>query len=127
MAAPNVTFTASRRKISAIPGFDSVVVTFSADAVYVLFECRATKVSEKYGVGVGALLASFSQTPANTERTFEIYDEYLLRGDGEYRISLYAKGEDGQWNEKDNIGFIPKGMAFALQTKDGKSFIPRGE
>lgn len=126
MSAPFVKFTVSRNKISSIPGFDNVVVTFSADNTYTVFECRATKVGDRYGVGVGALLASFSKTPANIERTFEIYDEYLMRGDGDYRISLYVQGEDGQWNETDNIGFIPKGMAFALKTADGKSFVARG-
>ena len=57
-------------------------------------------VSADYGVGVGALVASFSSTPAATERTFEVYDTDLVSGDGQYRISLYAKStETGTWND----------------------------
>ena len=43
---------------------------------------------------------------ANTQRQFDVYDDFLLKGDGEYRISLYAQGEDGSWN--DNYYYIPQ-------------------
>ena len=125
MGAPNVTYSITKNKISAISGFDSLTVTFSADGEYAAFECRATKADAEWGVGLGALVASFSQTPANTERTFEIYDDYLLNGDGDYRISLYVQSADGAWN--DTIGFIPNGATYALQTADGKSFLSRKE
>lgn len=98
MAAPNLTFSISGNKISSVLGFDSITVIFSSDSSYKAFECRATKVWDPWGVGRGALIASFSQTPANTERQFDIYDDYLLLGDGEYRISLLAQGESGEWN-----------------------------
>lgn len=98
MAAPNLTFSVSGNKISSVAGYDSISVRFSSDISYKVFECRATKVGDPWGVGRGALVASFSQTPANTERQFDIYDDYLLHGDGEYRISLLAQGDNGEWN-----------------------------
>ena len=104
MPAPNLEFSYSGSKISGVTGFDSISVRFKSDIQYMKFECRATKTGEEYGVGKGELIASFSTTPADTERTFEIYDDYLLRGDGEYRISLYAQSADGGWN--DNQGFL---------------------
>lgn len=59
--------------------------------------------------------------PAGTERTFEVYDDFLLSGDGEYRISLYAQGADGSWN--DNYGFVPSGTTKTMLTADGKEFL----
>lgn len=103
MAAPNLTFSVSGNKISAVSGYDSITVTFYSDNSYTNFECRATKVGELWGVGRGALIASFSQTPANTTRAFDIYDDYLLNGDGQYRISLLAKGETGEWNTASTV------------------------
>lgn len=120
MPAPNLTFSASRTIISDEAGYDSITVTFSADIEYRAFQCRATKAGENWGLGIGALVASFSQTPAGVERTFEIYDDYLLQGDGEYRISLFAQGVDGSWN--DNWRFIPVG-ADGMLTADGNEFL----
>ena len=120
MAAPNITFTATGNKVSGVSGFDSISVSFKADAAYSAFQCRATKVGEDWGVGKGVLVASFSSTPANTERSFDIYDDYLTAGDGDYRISLFAQGEDGSWN--DNGCFIPTGSSGML-TVDGKTFL----
>lgn len=122
MGAPNLTFSVTGDKLSAVSGFDKITVSFEADAPYKAFECRATKSGEAWGVGRGALVASFSQTPANTQRQFDIYDDYLLEGDGEYRISLFAQGEDGAWN--DSCGFIPSG-ASGMMTADGKIFMCR--
>ena len=116
MGAPQLTFSAGGSKISRQPGFDFISVTFQADQQYQRFECRATKAGDDYGVGKGELVASFSSTPAGVERTFEIYDDYLLRGDGEYRISLFAQGLDGSWN--DNHLYIPAG-SDAYFTADG--------
>ncbi len=121
MAAPQLTFSVSGNKISDEAGFDSITVQFAADIAYQTFECRATKAGEDYGVGRGALIASFSQTPADTQRTFEVYDDYLLSGDGEYRISLFAQGEDGSWN--DNHGFIPDGETETMITADGEEYL----
>lgn len=122
MGAPNVTFAADKQRLSAVSGFDAIRVTFAADAAYTKMECRATKEGAAWGVGVGQLLASFSATPANTTRTFEIYDEYLLQGDGQYRIGLYVQAADGSWN--DTIPFIPDG-AEGMITSDGLTFLCR--
>lgn len=120
MSAPNLTFDISGTELSDETGFDHITVTFSADAQYQAFECRATKVGEDWGLGKGVLVASFSQTPAGVPRTFEVYDDYLLQGDGEYRISLFAQGMDGSWN--DNWAFIPMG-SDGMITADGNDFL----
>ena len=122
MGAPNVTYSVNKNRLSGVTGFDSISVSFSADAAYTAFECRATKTGEPWGVGVGQLVASFSATPANTERTFEIYDDYLVSGDGEYRIGLYVQAADGSWN--DTIAFIPA-ESSGLITADGMKFLCR--
>lgn len=121
MSAPNLEFTFSGEKLSDEAGFDHISVTFSADAQYQAFECRATKVGDDWGLGKGVLVASFSQTPANVQRTFEVYDDFLIHGDGEYRISLFAQGMDGSWN--DNWGFIPGGESETMLTSDGLEFL----
>lgn len=120
MPAPELTFEVSGNVISAVSGFDSITVTFSSDIAYNAFECRATAANAEWGRGKGTLIASFSATPANTQRSFEVYDDYLLQGDGQYRISLYAQGADGSWN--DNGWFIP-GNAAGMITADGKQFL----
>lgn len=121
MAAPELTFSISGTKVSDDPGFDYIIVNFQSDIPYQAFECRATKVGDDYGVGKGSLVASFSATPANTQRTFEVYDDYLVHGDGEYRISLFAQGMDGSWN--DNHGFIPSGQTETMLMADGLEFL----
>lgn len=121
MSAPNLTFDISGTELSDETGFDHITVTFSADAQYQIFECRATKVGEDWGLGKGVLVASFSQTPAEVPRTFEVYDDFLVHGDGEYRISLFAQGMDGSWN--DNHGFIPSGQTETMLTADGLEFL----
>ncbi len=120
MAAPELTFSATGAAVSDRSGYDHVTVTFSSDLKYAAFECRATKAGEDWGLGKGTLIASFSQTPAGTPRTFEVYDDFLISGDGAYRISLYAQGEDGSWN--DNHSFLPSG-GNGLTTADGKEFL----
>ena len=121
MAAPELTFSISGTKVSDDPGFDYIIVNFQSDIPYQAFECRATKVGDDYGVGKGSLVASFSATPANTQRTLEVYDDYLVHGDGEYRISLFAQGMDGSWN--DNHGFIPSGQTETMLMADGLEFL----
>ena len=120
MAAPGLTFSVSGNKVSDEAGFDHIIVKFQSDIPYQAFECRATKNGENYGVGKGALVASFSATPANTERSFEVYDDYLVHGDGDYRISLFAQGMDGSWN--DNYYYIPLGSSMYI-CADGKPYL----
>lgn len=120
MPAPDVTFTVSGNKVSAVTGYDHISVTFSADIAYTQCEVRATLWNAEYGRGVGRLIAAFSTTPASTQRTFEVYDTDLLSGEGDYRISIYAQSEDGGWN--DNCLFIPSGSTGMLDA-DGKQFL----
>ena len=51
---------------------------------------------------------------------FEIYDDFLIQGDGDYRISLFVQGEDGSWN--DNHLYLPSGAA-AYVTADGRNYL----
>lgn len=120
MPAPQLTFSISGTKVSAVSGYNHIDVSFSSDIAYTQFECRATKAGESYGRGVGRLVASFSMTPAGTSRTFEVYDTDLVNGEGEYRIGLYAQSEDGGWN--DNYAFIPD-SSTGLKTSDNKTFL----
>lgn len=120
MPAPGLTFSFTRGRLSSVSGFDCISVTFRSDIAYQAFECRATKQGEPYGVGMGALVASFSATPAGVARTFEVYDDYLVNGDGAYRISLFAQGDDGSWN--DNCVLVPSGAACAFAS-DGKLLL----
>lgn len=120
MSAPQLTFSVTGTKVSAVTGYNHIDVTFSSDIAYQAFECRATKSGESYGRGVGRLIASFSTTPAETSRTFQVYDDDLVNGEGKYRISLYAQSEDGGWN--DNCAFIPLNST-GLITSDGKKFL----
>lgn len=118
--SPEITFNVAGDKISDEAGYNSLTVTFSSDIDYSEFECRATKAGQPYGVGIGVLVAAFSYTPANTQRVFEVYDTHLISGDGEYRISLFAKSvETGTWN--DNHAFFASGSTFI--TADGKIFL----
>ena len=120
MPAPDITFTVSGNKVSSVSGFDHISVSFFADIAYTECEIRATRVKDAYGKGVGRLIAAFSTTPANTTRTFEVYDTDLLSGDGDYRISIYAESEDGGWN--DNHSILPS-SAGGLVTSEGQEFL----
>lgn len=99
MAAPDLTFSVTGTIVSDESGYNSISVTFSSDVEYIAFECRATKADAEWGLGIGTLVAAFSQTPAGVNRTFEVYDTFLTNGDGVYRITLYAQGTDGTWND----------------------------
>lgn len=117
MAAPNLTFSFDK---SAIGASQYVSVSFASDIPYAQFEARATLDGAKWGRGVGALVGAFSATPANTQRTFEVYDTEIVTGDGTYRISLFAQGADGAWN--DNGQFITYDGKL-LKTSDGNNFL----
>ena len=121
MSAPGVTFTVTKTAISGVEGQNSASISFVADAVMTAYEIRATMAGENYGRGVGTNVQSSSQTiPAGTEVTAAIYNTDLTLGDGDYRISIFAQGQDGSWN--DNCAFIPSGSS-GLVTADGKRFL----
>lgn len=115
---PTITFT----QTAEIVGLnDYISITFSSDVDLRAFEARATKVGQSYGVGIGTLVGAFSATPAGVGRTFEIYDNELVYGDGEYRISLFGQSADtGTWN--DNHPYITTD-AGTYKTADGKNYL----
>ena len=120
MPAPGITFTISGTVISSVSGYDHITLTFESDIAYTQCEIRATKSGDPYGVGIGTLIASFSTTPAETSRSVDVYDTFLVNGDGEYRISIFAQSADGGWN--DNYLFIPD-TSDSLITSDSKTFL----
>ena len=122
MGAPNLTFSASGVRISAAGGHNHIMVEFVSDTNYQAFECRTTKQGDEFGVGRGQLIAAFSHTPAGVQRTFDVFDSYLIEGEGEYRISLFAQSVDGNWN--DTQWFSPRGSA-CMKDADGKIFFSR--
>lgn len=120
MAAPKLTFSISGERSPLCLALIISLWRFSQIFPIRRLSAAATKAGEEYGVGKGALIASFSTTPANTQRSFEVYDDYLVHGDGNYRISLFAQGEDGSWN--DNYYYIPVGST-AYITADGEPYL----
>lgn len=97
MAAPNIISSYDKNRLG-INQF--ITVTFRCDRDISEFRARATRKGEPWGKDTGTLIAAFSYTPADTQRTFEIYDTHLTQGDGEYDIYLYAQSvEDGSWND----------------------------
>ena len=115
---PNVDFNIDRNKIGAN---DFLTVRFTTDIDTGAFEARATLVGEPFGVGIGLLVGAFSTTPAGVERVFEIYDTELTKGDGEYRISLFAQSAaDGTWNDNHHF-WTSDGEPF--YTSDGRPFL----
>lgn len=120
MPAPGITFTVTGDKVSSVTGYDHITLTFSSDIAYTQCEIRATQTGSSYGRGVGTLVASFSTTPANTSRSVDVYDDFLVHGDGDYRISIFAQSEDGGWN--DNYLLIPSSSS-KLITSDSKDFL----
>ena len=82
---------------------------------------KSANMLREEGLNVVSLPKTIDNDLPGTERTFEVYDDFLLSGDGEYRISLYAQGADGSWN--DNYGFVPSGTTKTMLTADGKEFL----
>ena len=86
-------------------------VTVISDFEFVAVEVRATKTGEPYMKGCGYDLISddrseeyytengiaYTYEPV-TSISFDI-ESSELRGDGEYRISIYLKNTDGVWND----------------------------
>lgn len=101
MAIPIITFTNSTNAISTVK---TCTVVFSVDEDFIEFEARGTKEGNRYGHGVGLLINSMSilspnYYPKDTNYTFVITSDNLTLGDGQYRISLYAKNKDGIWSD----------------------------
>lgn len=146
MAVPNLTYTITRNKLSAVGGYNSAAVSFSADAAWLAFQARLTKAGEDYGLDKGTLIASgepgyfipsgsdglitadgkrfgFQQVKAGVERSFNVSSDMLSGGDGEYRVSLYVQDMDGFWG--DLFTFVPSGST-GLITADGGKFLSKG-
>ena len=90
------------------------------------YEVRVTEVDEPYDIEVGNQAYWTTSIPANKSHTFSINitPEIFNKGDGVYRISLYAKSAiDGSWDVTylfftlDNVQFLlSDGSAFEVLT-----------
>lgn len=109
----------SKTKISDEVGMDQSQVTFKCTNTNLqAFELRAVKIPGEVGRGKGllvekdgALYPSDTLSPSETLFPRDYYlsmnsvqiayidNEELTQGDGSYIISIYAKSEDGEWNE----------------------------
>lgn len=101
MAIPEIEFT---KDVDIVSTVQSCIVDFKVNENFVEFEARSTKVGMPYGRGIGNLItnmtiASPNYFPANKEYTFVITDSDLVNGEGEYRISMYAKNQEGIWSD----------------------------
>jgi hypothetical protein len=86
------------------------------------FEVRVTESEESYDIGVGANAYWTTNIAANSTHTFtiEINSTNFSLGDGDYRISLYAKSAlDDSWDVT-YLFFTVGGEEFTLA--DGSSF-----
>lgn len=66
------------------------------------FEVRVTPIDEKYGVGIGTLAHAQTNLSLSSPYKFciDINETTFNKGDGDYRISFYAKNAvDGKWDE----------------------------
>lgn len=99
--------TPSRAKISSVPGYDQVTVTFQCDKALQEWEARATLPGITSARGVGLLVESGTALAANTDATVYVDDEELTNGDNQYTITVYGHDTDGYWSdgsfESDNI------------------------
>lgn len=103
-----LTFSTDRSRIS--DNFKANV-TVNSDSPFDAFEVRATKIGEPYMRGVGYDLLGDDESEicyyqngtaylyeAVTSFSFDIESSELEK-DGEYRISVYVRNENGVWND----------------------------
>ena len=101
MGIPAISFA---KDVDVVSTVQSCVVDFQVNENFVQFEARSTKVGEPYGRGVGNLIMNMNIAlpnyyPANKPYSYVITDNDLISGDGQYRISMYAKNTDGVWSD----------------------------
>lgn len=133
-AVPAVTITGpDRSKVSKVGGYDSAVISFTTDVAFEEYKvCVVPASNSIQSAGVVIPTAGGSANTSgsaggyaadtNISVTIKGADlETASAGDGAYRISLFAQGEDGSWN--DNDGFIPSGSAGTMLDADGLEFL----
>ena len=101
MGIPAISFA---KDVDVVSTVQSCVVDFQVNENFVQFEARSTKVGEPYGRGIGNLIMNMNIAlpnyyPANKSYSYVITDNDLISGDGQYRISMYAKNTDGVWSD----------------------------
>ena len=119
---PYITYTATGNKAS---NNKCVSITFKADIDTYHIQIRSTPLGADWGVGKGTLLLSLdTYTPANTERTLDVYASDVSNIDGDYRISLFASVDGVYWN--DDTGFLTQDLEPVI-TSDGKNYLVQKE
>lgn len=99
-----LTILIDRNRIS---NYLKATVSVNSDVPVTAYEARGTKNGESYGRGIGYNLLSDDvstsngvvnlSSPANSF-SFDI-ESAELAADGEYRISVYVRNENGVWND----------------------------
>ena len=82
-------------------------VSVNSDVPVTAYEARATKINEAYGKGIGYNLLSDDATALNgvvnlemPVKTFSFdIESSKLQADGNYRISVYVRNENGMWKD----------------------------
>ncbi len=115
-------------KVSFSPPYNKINLTFSlVESSLSYYEVRVTREADPYDIGVGTLartpsgeaiaLSNLALNKSHTI-TIAICPETFNSGDGDYRVSLYAKSAlDGMWDVT-YLLFTLKDSCY-LQTSDG--------
>ena len=87
------------------------------------YEVRITKENEEYDIGLGILAYMNQSVPLNTDTSFsiDVNSTNFNKGDGLYRVSLYAKSSiDGSWDVTYLVFTLND---ECLQTSDGQDIV----
>ena len=85
------TLAGDRLAMSHIAPHNLLTCKFTTTSTIDKWECRATKVGQPYGVGIGLLVGSGNVVTGGVEIVFTVPSTALSLGDGEYRLSHYVQ------------------------------------
>lgn len=109
-------------KVSFSSPYNKIDITFSPlNTSLTYYEVRVTLEDDPYDIEVGSLAYANASIPQNKAHNFSINitPEIFNKGDGVYRISLYAKSAtDGSWD----ITYLFFTLDGYLQLADGLTF-----
>lgn len=99
LPAPIITvISADKAKISDEINMNECICYFTADVDLSEWEARATLEGASKGRGVGLLVESGTELKAGENGLVSVLDTELTNGDGDYVVSIYGKGSNGEWS-----------------------------